>query len=120
MLSKAFQNNIPSDALPNGQMHYNIANRILNERLGNNYALISESSVQIQKGLNTNAGIGLNADKPSINQDRIDGIVNMVSSEPYENVSWILNEPIVNFSQSVVDDVIKANVLFHYQSGLNQ
>src|SRR5699024_6523583 len=55
-----------------------------------------------------------------LNQDRIDGLVNRVSNEDvFKDIRWILKDPIVNFSQSVVDDAIKANADFHSKAGLN-
>lgn len=120
MLAAAFKNNLSENVLPDGQMYYNIASRILNDRLGTNYEMISEASEQIQKGLNTKAGLGLNAVKPELNQDRIDGLINRVSSEPFKNVSWLLDDPVINFSQSIVDDTIRKNADFYYQSGMRR
>ena len=70
---------------------------------------------QIQTSLNKSSRIGIKAIKPELNQDRILGIVNKVSeAEAYDDVAWVLDEPIVNFSQSIVDDSIKANAEFQY------
>ena len=64
--------------------------------------------------------MGIKAIKPKVNQDRIDGIINRVSSEPvYNDVSWLLDEPVVTFSESIVDEFIEENASFHYKSGLS-
>ena len=41
-----------------------------------------------------------------------------VSDDSFENVQWVFDEPIKNFTQSVVDDTVKANVDFQYKLGM--
>lgn len=119
LLSRAYQDNISSDRLPNGQMYYNIAKRVLEPTLKNNYGEISDICLSIQEGLNQRAKIGIQSIAPDINQDRIDGIIDRISEAPYEKVQWLTKEPIINFSQSIVDDHIRANAEFHAQAGLS-
>lgn len=46
------------------------------------------------------------------------GIIDRVSdSEVFDEIKWILDEPIVNFSQSIVDDTVKVNADFHFKNG---
>ena len=73
----------------------------------------------VQKNLNDKAKIGLKVQVPKLNQDRIAGIVNRFSSEEnFEDVSWLLGEPIVNFTQSIIDDSIRKNAEFHAKTGM--
>lgn len=119
ILSEALQNNISGLILPDGKMHFNIASRILNETLGTNHKMVSTYAKQVQEILNKEAGIGLKSIQAPINQERINGLVNRLSyEEKFEDVSWILKEPIVNFNQNVVDNHIKVNADFHFKSGL--
>lgn len=118
ILASAYNKNITSAVLPDGQMYYNIAKRIIEPTMSNNYNLIADTSMQVQKSLNGAAGIGIKAIKPELNSERISGIINRISSEAFENVKWLLDEPVKNFSQSVVDDSIKANSEFHGKAGL--
>jgi hypothetical protein len=100
-------------------MYYNIAQRILEPTMGNNHELISTAAAQIQTNLNKQAGIGIKGIKAPLNKDRISGIVNKISAEDdFEKVKWMLDEPIINFSQSIVDDTAKANSEFHDKAGL--
>lgn len=119
ILSKALGASISADKLPDGKMYYNIAQRLLTDVLGRNHELVSGYTSDVQKNLNQEAKIGLEVQVPELNQDRIAGIVNRFSSEEnFEDVSWLLGEPIVNFTQSIIDDSIKKNAEFHHQSGL--
>lgn len=118
-LSNAYKNNISVDALPDGKMWYNIANRVLTPTMMNNYEIISKYVGDVQEQLNKAAGIGIKAIKPGMNIDRVNGIVNRISSEDsYDEIAWILQDPIQTAARSVVDDSIKANVDFHGKSGL--
>ena len=119
ILSKALGASLSADKLPDGKMYYNIAQRLLTDVLGRNHELVSGYASDVQKNLNDKAKIGLKVQVPELNLDRIAGIVNRFSSEEnFEDVSWLLGEPIVNFTQSIIDDSIQKNAEFHHQSGL--
>lgn len=119
ILAAAYTNNISTNVLPDGKMYYNIAQRILEPTLENNYDLITDVTEQVQASLNKNAGIGIKAQVPAMNKDRIRGIVEKVSdSDSFADVEWLLKEPIINFSQSIVDDSIKTNAEFQSKLGM--
>ena len=120
ILSKTLRVSLTNETLPDGKMYYNIAQRVLTDVLGRNHELVSDYAEQVQKNLNSEARIGLTAQVPELNQDRIDGLVNRFSSEDnFEDVSWLLGEPIVNFTQSIIDDSIRKNAEFHAEVGLS-
>lgn len=119
ILSKALGASISADKLPNGKMYYNIAQRLLTDVLGRNHELVCDYASDVQKNLNDKAKIGLKVQVPELNLDRVAGIVNRFASEDnFEDVSWLLGEPIVNFTQSIIDDSIRKNAEFHHKAGL--
>ncbi|HGQ4216718.1 TPA: hypothetical protein ACL7J0_001611 [Streptococcus pneumoniae] len=119
ILSKALGASLTNETLPDGKMYYNIAQRVLTDVLGRNYELVSDYTEQVQKNLNSEAKIGLTAQVPELNQDRIDGLVNrLASEESFDDVRWLLEEPVVNFTQSIIDDSIQKNAEFQHKSGL--
>lgn len=118
-LANSFEKNISSEVLPDGHMYFNIAERILNPTLERNHILVADVSVEIQEILNRKAGLGLKGISPEVNRHRIKSIIErVVHEEVFDDVKWMLSEPVVNFTQSVVDDTIQANAEFQYQSGL--
>lgn len=120
LLAKILGKSIGTDRLPDGRMYYNIAERVLGSTLGRNHELISQYAVAVQQRLNRQAGLGLAVQVPEFDRDRLMGLVNRLDSAgDFERVSWLLEEPIVNFSQSVVDEVIKVNAEFHAGAGLS-
>lgn len=119
ILSQAYQKHISSGILPNGQMYYNIAQRVIDPTLKRDFDEISKLCMDVQRTLNEGAGIGIKPIASKLNQSRIDGIVDRISEQPYEKVQWLTKEPVVNFSQSIVDDHIRENADFHAKAGLS-
>lgn len=120
ILATVFQNNLSSDVLPDGRMYYNIANRIIPEMLKLDYELVSEVSTGVINKINESAGIGIKARKPKLNEEKVTGIVNIVSGKLiYDQIAYMLKDPVINFSQCIVDDTVRENADFQYKSGLN-
>lgn len=119
MLANSFSKFITPDSLPEGRLWYNIASRVLEPTLHKNYSLITDITNQVQTAFNEKNGVGFNPVTPAFDTNRLNGLVDKVSNaENYENVQWVLGEPVVNFSQAVVDDAIRDNAQFHYKAGL--
>lgn len=120
ILAESFKKNLSSEQLPDGKLYYNIANRIIPEMMHNNYDLISNYCLKTQETLNIKANLKIKSIPSKINEDRITRMVDIVSGkDEYDEISYMLDEPVVNFSQSIVDDSVKQNAEFHYKSGLN-
>lgn len=118
LLAKAFKMHLSSDVLPEGRMYYNIAEKILNATLGNNHQLISTVTKQVQELLNTKAGIGLKSVDVPVYKSKIKSLVNRISNEEnFDDIAWMMDAPVVTFSQNIVDELLKANVNFHGKSG---
>lgn len=118
-LAETFKSGLSSAVLPDGKMYYNIADRVIRPLLSDDHTIVSDAAAMVQKSLNKGAGIGLQAKKPKINEDRVAGIIDKVSdADQYDDVAWVLDAPVVNFSQSVVDDMLKGNVELHGKAGL--
>lgn len=118
-LSKAFRKHLTAEALPDGKLYYNIADRVVRPMLMEDHEMISGAAATVQKSLNEKAGIGIRPQVAEVNRDRVQGIVEKVSSaESIEDVSWVLDEPVKNFSQNIVDETIRKNVEFQGKAGL--
>lgn len=120
LIGQAYEKNVSSAVLPDGRMYYNIAQRLIPSTLDENFALVSDYSASVQKGLNEKAKIGLKPQTADKEQDRIDGIVDMVSNaDVYDEVAEQLLSAVENFSQHIVDETIRKNVEFHHKVGLS-
>lgn len=120
ILANVFKRTITADALPDGRMYFNIAERVLNSALNRNHNLVAGAAAHVQEVLNKKAGIGLKAIRPAFNKSRVAGLVERLSAEEdFASVAWLLDDPIVNFSQAIVDDAVKINAEFHSEAGLS-
>ncbi len=119
ILAEVFQENLSSEILPDGRMYYNIAKRTVEPMMVNNYNIITNNAAEVQEQLNQAAGMRIKAQVPVLNQSRIDGIIDRLDAEElFDNIKWILDEPVKNFTQAIVDDMVEANIDFHHKLGL--
>lgn len=118
-LSQAFLDVLSADKLPDGRMYYNIAKSLLEPTLGANFELVTDYTAEVQQGLNKTAGLSLGAVKAVQDEKRIANLIDKISdAEDFERVKWLLKEPVINYSQHVVDLTQKANLDVHYKAGL--
>jgi len=118
-LTKALQKNFTSATLPNGQCYWNIADRVLRPMLEQDYSLVAEVAANVQQQLNAAAGLGLKAQTAVMDDDRVDGILNLAASaEDYDTVAGQVSSAVENFSLHTVDDTIERNAEFQYSTGL--
>lgn len=119
-LENAFKLNISDDVLPDGKMYYNIAQRIVEPFVKQNYDYISNYCVTVQNDLNTKAGLGLKGIKPDYNLEKTESIINYISNaENYSIREKSFLQSLSTNAKSIVDDSVKQNAEFHYQSGLS-
>lgn len=118
-LSYALNLWLNSSTLPDGRLYYNIANDVMHAVLGEDYAVVVDATDKIFKIIHDNAGIGLKVKIPDLNEDRIDGLIDVLSNaEHFDDVKNMVGEPIINFSQAIVDDFVHDNAKQAYDVGL--
>lgn len=119
-LAKSFKANLSSSVLPDGRMYYNIGKAILDDTFHNNFDLVTDVTSSVQSLLNKSAGIGLKPQLPEWDEDLLMGFVNRLASEAnFDDISWILDDPVVNYTQGIVDRAIKANAEYQHKSGID-
>lgn len=119
ILSGAYRMYISEAELPGGRMWYNIADKVLRPTLQDNFRVVADAAERVQSSLNAAAGVGLKAIRPLEPADRIQNLIQKISDyERFGDGEWLLQEPIVNLSQSVVDDAIKRNLDFQGGVGM--
>ena len=120
MLAKAYQETITPDLLPNGKIDEELAETLIRQLLSQNYEEAARVAAQVQTSLNRSAGLGMKGLQPEVNQNRIDGLVKKTASyDSFDKQAWMLDEPIVNCTQSAVEETIRKNADAHFRSGLH-
>lgn len=119
LLSVAIKQSIPDgETIEYDQLA--ILSDMMPKLLKNNHTLITDFGARVQKQLNNNFGVGLNAVKPKIDNARVariqEQILESVDNIRLENV---ISEPIINYSMSIVTSMIFENLEFQYNAGLS-
>lgn len=118
--SRALQEVLTAERLPDGKLYYNIATRTVIPTLENNQRLINEAATQIQKGIDAKQGLRIGSISPKFPIERINGLIDKMTADDIEleeALRWI-GEPIVNNSESFMDDFVRENAEFRYNAGL--
>ena len=100
-----------------GQLIYDAAEGILKPLLGISAEDVADVCEAIQSDMNRITGVSLAAIKPSVSENRIEGIVtNALKAATLEESD--LAENMVNLNQHVVDTSVRQNARFHHDAGL--
>lgn len=119
LLSMTLQENLTEDVLPDGKMYYNIADRILNPMMRQNFNLTMEQALTIQKLIDAKSGIGLEPISADFPESRVKQIIDSLTEDTeFEVIKARMGEPVANCSHSFADDFIKANALYREKAGM--
>ena len=106
-LAEAFRRNLTADALPDGRLYWNIADRVVRPLLEEEHLLVADASAAVQQALNQQANLGIAPQRAVLPTDAVDDLLNKVSTaEQFADVAWALDEPVRTFSRMVVDDTL--------------
>lgn len=120
-LSNALKEHITLDALPNEELYFNIADRIIMPTMTEDYDLVNEVAANVQKVVDQKNGIGLGSAHAAFPKERISGLIEKLVDPEVDVINRLvwLNEPIVNNSEAFFDDFIRENASFRQKAGLN-
>lgn len=114
LLAKSIDDNTKTLAF----MSRDVAQEVLTPLLTENHEIVSQAAATVQKNMNDAAGIGMGVLTADLDTNRINGLIDKVASyDTYEQAKWVLNEPVVNYSQAVVDQTIRKNAQAHSKAG---
>ena len=118
--SKALQDVLTAENLPDGKLYYNIATRTVIPTLEKNQGLINEAASNIQTAIDLKSNIRLKSIQPKFPKERINGLIDKMTAADIDladALKW-LAEPIVNNSEAFYDDFIRENAEFRHDAGL--
>lgn len=100
-------------------MSEEVARELLEPLLTQDHDLIADVINTIQGNMNRENGVGLKPLIPDVDTDRINGFIQKIASgEKLDDVRWMFGEPVINYSQSVVDEGIRKNARATSKVGL--
>lgn len=111
-LSEAFLEEILPEILPDETLYYNIAERVLIPPIEEAHDMVSDVADELQVVKNKKAGLGLKSKRPSIQMDRVDGLIDLLTEGPFADNVHYLNEPIRNLVDHFGDYHTEKNAEF--------
>ena len=118
ILTEIFREYLP-EALTDGKLYRAAAEVLVQNPMIQAGKDVGKIAKAIQEDLNHEAGIGMNAIVPDLNQDQIDGIITGICNAPtFENNVEQFMDQVGNFLEGYVDDCVRENAGFQSEAGL--
>ena len=116
-LAEAF-GTIKPEMLPEGTMFFNIADRVMRPPVNEAYVMVSDVADEIQTVANKRAGIGLKAIRPPLEEERVKGLIDAVTSGEYAATEHFLDYPVQCLVDHFADNHMQKNAEFLDNSGI--
>lgn len=119
-LRTAIEHNVSADVLPNGRMYYNIADKILDQSLRNNYELVNDVAVRIQEAVDKQQDIHIRPQKADYPTERVRAAVGAASVPDIDEEKMIrrMGSPAENITAGFADDYMQVNAEFRSKAGM--
>lgn len=114
--------NISPEDLPEGQMFYNIAQKILDPLLHDNHSMVNDIAAQVQKKLDERKGIRIKPQKAPFPEDRLGSVLSAASEQGLDEATMKrrMSAPAETMTQSFADDYMKENAKFRTRAGFKE
>ena len=107
------------EALTDGKLYRAAAEVLVKDPMYQTVNDVNKVARMIQNDLNAQAGIGMNAITPEVNEDQIDGIITGIcNAETYAGSEELFMDQLGNFLEGHVDDFVRENADFQSNAGL--
>ena len=117
LLSEVFKANISAGNFPVGSVD-EIASLIV-PALELNHKAVSQVTGMVQRALNQDGNIGMNAVMPQFDRSGAYNLVGrMAKYDTFEDAEFLLDEPVKTSALNVTDETLRQNADFQYKSGL--
>lgn len=121
LLAKALAAIVTPQALPNGILYQNIAEKLLKPTLREVYERVNVSAARVQKAEDARRHIGLNAVKPDFPDERVWELSYVAGrrENTVEQALSYLQEPVRTISRSFFDDFVRENAKARWYAGMD-
>lgn len=104
-LARILRQNAPFESITEWDLE-----NLIPQSLGLGHEYVEQACAQVQLALNADAGLGINYVPPMFDGNRAYGLVAELRDNPeFVNIERTFYDQLVNFSQNVVDESIRAN-----------
>lgn len=116
-LAEAF-GSITAEELPEGTMFFNIADRVMRPPIKEAYNMVSDVADEVQTLSNKKAGLGVKSIRPPIEEDRVKGLIDAVTSAEFKTTEHFLDYPVQCLVDHFADRHMEKNAEFLDNSGV--
>lgn len=116
-LRQVLADKIRADVLPNGQMYYNIAEKILDPILHDNYDLVNKTAADVQRILDKRNNINIKPQKAAFPDERVQAICNAAKDQEAARAAEIMGRASDTVTRSFADDYMEENAKFRSKAG---
>lgn len=118
-LALAIAEHVKPEALPDGRLYYNIAEKILDPSLRENHRLVNEFCGEIQELINERQGIHITPQAAKYPEERAHALINAAAhEEDWSKTERILDDSVRTLTDSFYADNVKANADLRSKAGL--
>ena len=119
ILKEVFSEYLP-EALTDGMLYRAAAEILVEQPMKIAGRDVGKVARAIQQAMNDEAGIGIKAIVPEMNQDQITGIITGIcNAESFANNEALFLDQVAGFLEGYVDDFVRENADFQYEAGLS-
>ena len=119
ILKEVFSEYLP-EALTDGMLYRAAAEILVEQPMKVAGRDVGKVARAIQQAMNDEAGIGIKAIVPEMNQDQITGIITGIcNAESFANNEALFLDQVAGFLEGYVDDFVRENADFQYEAGLS-
>ena len=118
-LSDAYLKTIIAESLPEETFYYNIANKVIRPTMSEAYDLVSDVADAGQLAKNQSIGIGLKPIRPPIEEERLAGLIDVLTRGDFDQTRIYLNEAVKNLVDHFADHHVQKNAEFLENTGVS-
>ncbi len=120
VFAESVKSTVSSEVLPNGQMYYNIAEKLFGPLLKQNDDLVKRAAGVVANRMNIAVKATVKPQIPPMDEERARGIYNLASSRArYDDIADEVAETLENYIQNSADSTIKRHAEFLRDSGFS-
>ena len=119
-LAAALAKYLKPEALPDGKLYYNIAEKVLAPTLRENHRLINDACAKVQELLDERQGLKLRPQRGEYPEERVHELINAAShAEEWSKTESILTDSVRTLTDSFYAENVRANADFRSRAGLS-
>ena len=117
-LSQVLHDSITPDMLVNGKVPAEFANNTISHLMQILHSRVQQACIALQTQVNERKKLGLKPLEADYEAGRVEGILNRLIAEYYDDIDWVLDAPVENFSLNSISNFCEKNLEAANRAGI--